>query len=172
MANLRIAGIANDSIVDGPGLRYTIFTQGCPHHCKECHNPETHDPSCGKLIEIDSVVSEVKKNPLLDGITLSGGEPFMQAEVAGHLARKIKKDLNLSVITYTGFLFEDLLKNDKNRELLENTDMLVDGKFVKEEKSLDLMYRGSKNQRLINVQESLKQNKVIEYNINKYGEIL
>lgn len=117
-------------------------------------------------------MSEVKKNPLLDGITLSGGEPFMQAEIAGKLAHKVKKDLNLSVITYTGFLFEDLLKNDKNRELLENTDMLVDGKFVKEERSLDLMYRGSKNQRLINVSESLKQNKVVEYNINKYGEIL
>ena len=96
----------------------------------------------------------------------------MQPEAAGELAYKVKKDLNLSVVTLTGFLFEDLLKSEKNRTLLENTDMLIDGKFVEEEKSLDLMFRGSRNQRLINVQESLKENRVVEYNINEYGEII
>jgi len=163
MSDLRIAGCTNDSIVDGPGLRYTIFTQGCPHNCKGCHNPGTHDANCGKLINIEKIVDEVKKNPLLDGITLSGGEPFAQAEVAGKLAKKVKQDLNLSVITYTGYLFENLLKDEKNKELLENTDILIDGPFVIGEKSLDLMYRGSKNQRAIDVKESLKQNRIIEY---------
>lgn len=166
MSELRIAGCTNDSIVDGPGLRYTIFTQGCPHNCKGCHNPGTHDANCGNLMNIETIVSEVKKNPLLDGITLSGGEPFAQAEVAGELAEKVKEELNLSVITYTGYLFENLLKEEKNKKLLENTDILIDGPFIIGEKSLDLMYRGSKNQRAIDVQESLKQNKVIEYKFN------
>lgn len=166
MSELRIAGCTNDSIVDGPGLRYTIFTQGCPHNCKGCHNPGTHDANCGNLMNIEAIVSDVKKNPLLDGITLSGGEPFAQAEVAGELAKKVKEELNLSVITYTGYLFENLLKEEKNKKLLENTDILIDGPFIIGEKSLDLMYRGSKNQRAIDVQESLKQNKVIEYKFN------
>lgn len=163
MANLRIAGLSNDSIVDGPGLRYTIFTQGCPHNCPGCHNPGTHDANCGKVIDTENIIEEIKKNPLLDGITLSGGEPFMQADVAGDLAKQVKNDLNMSVITYTGFLFEDLLKDEKNKKLLENTDILIDGPFILKERSLDLMYRGSRNQRAIDVQESLKQNKVIEY---------
>jgi anaerobic ribonucleoside-triphosphate reductase activating protein len=155
---IRIAGIVKESIVDGPGIRLTVFAQGCKHNCLGCHNPHTHDFNGGSLVEIEDILNQMKSNPLLDGITLSGGEPFEQAEVMGQLAQEAKK-LGYHVMTYTGYIFEYILQNkdiikgwDK---LLSNTDTLVDGKFEIQKKMSTLQYRGSENQRIIDVQKFL-----------------
>lgn len=154
MDKIRIAGIEEESIVDGPGIRLVVFTQGCKHNCVGCHNPSTHSFNGGSLIEVDNIVKMVKENPLLDGITLSGGEPFEQALECSILARKVKS-LGLSVVTYTGYTFEQMLKNKKFRELLLQTDILIDGKFDISKKSMMLQFRGSTNQRIIDVKKYL-----------------
>jgi len=154
MNKIRIAGIVEESIVDGPGIRLVVFTQGCNHNCDGCHNPESHSFSGGKLIEIEDILDMIKENPLLDGITFSGGEPFEQAFECSILAKKVK-DLGLNVIVYTGYTFEQILKNDQFKELLLQTDTLIDGKFDIEQKSLMLKFRGSKNQRIIDVKRFL-----------------
>lgn len=163
---LKIAGIVEESIVDGPGIRFVIFTQGCPHNCKGCHNPQTHDFNGGKYIKIDEITEMIKSNPLLKGITLSGGEPFMQAKQLSILIDKIK-DSNLDIITYTGFKYEDLINNsnDENSfmELLIRTDILIDGKFEEDKKDDSLMFRGSSNQRAIDVKLSIQDGNIVEY---------
>lgn len=165
---LRIAGIIKESIVDGPGIRYVIFVQGCRHNCEGCHNPETHSFEGGSLTDTDTLLKEIKKNPLLDGITFSGGEPFEQAPVLGDLAAKVKK-LGLNVITYTGYTFEFLNENknksDGWKKLLEETDILVDGRFELAKKSLMLKFRGSSNQRLIDVKRSIKSTEIIQADV-------
>lgn len=171
---LRISGTINDSIVDGPGLRYTIFTQGCYHNCKGCHNPQTHDPEKGKSVDIDTLFEEIKANPILDGVTFSGGEPFLQAGVLATLGRKIKEELNLNIITYTGFTFEEIQKELENPlnldwlRLMCVSDFLIDSKFEQENKSLDCKFRGSTNQRFLDCKESRKQKKPIEVEEYKY----
>lgn len=155
---LRIAGTANDSIVDGPGIRFTIFTQGCPHHCEGCHNPQTHDFSGGTITNTDELLKRIKSNPLLDGVTFSGGEPFCQAEALAELGTKIKA-LGLNIVTYTGYTFEELYADrHKNGfgELLSVTDYLIDGPFVLAQKNWEIRFRGSSNQRIIDVAESLR----------------
>lgn len=163
---IRIAGVVKESTVDGPGFRYVIFTQGCPHHCEGCHNPQTHDMNGGKLESITALADDIKKNPLLKGITLSGGEPFMQAKKLVKLLSLL--DLNrYTVMTYTGFKYEYLLENaDENNgflELLKLTDVLIDGKFELALKSEKAKFRGSTNQRAIDVKNSLKENRIIEH---------
>lgn len=161
---IRIAGTVNDSIVDGPGIRYTIFTQGCTHNCKGCHNPQTHDLNGGYDADTDELIEKIKSNPLLDGVTFSGGEPFMQAEALAELGRRIKQ-LGLNIVTYTGYTFEELYKNcDKNGwgKLLSVTDFLVDGPFILEQKDWQIKFRGSSNQRYIDCQESIKSGTAIE----------
>lgn len=154
---IRIAGTVNDSIVDGPGLRFTVFTQGCSHHCPGCHNPETHDPTGGKEEDTAEIISKMKKNPLLSGLTLSGGDPLEQAVPCLELA-KAAHGVGLNVWTYTGYTWEALTeKNDADQmALLRETDVLVDGPFIQTQKSLELDYCGSKNQRLIDVPATLK----------------
>ncbi len=161
---LRIAGTVNDSIVDGPGIRFTIFTQGCPHNCKGCHNPQTHNFEGGELADTDTLLEKVKSNPLLDGVTFSGGEPFCQAEPLAKLGREVKK-LGMNVITYTGYTFEQLYnERDKNNwdKLLEVTDYLIDGPFILEQKDWEIKFRGSSNQRYIDCQASLKEGRAVE----------
>ncbi|NLT15534.1 MAG: anaerobic ribonucleoside-triphosphate reductase activating protein [Clostridiales bacterium] len=160
---MRIAGLVQDSIVDGPGLRFTVFTQGCPHRCEGCHNPETHDPDGGKEIPVDEVIKQMRSNPLTDGVTLSGGEPFAQAEDCAAIAEAAKK-AGLNVWTYTGYTFEQLfnLSDPDMKKLLNLTDVLVDGLFILAERSLAIKWRGSKNQRLIDVQKSLEAGHTIE----------
>ena len=161
---LRIAGTVNDSIVDGPGIRLTIFTQGCPHNCKGCHNPQTHDFDGGELVDTDTLLEKIKSNPLLDGVTFSGGEPFCQAQTLAALGAEVKK-LGMNVITYTGYTFEQLYKDrDKNgwEELLAVTDYLIDGPFILEQKDWEIKFRGSSNQRYIDCQASLKEGRAVE----------
>lgn len=168
---LRISGIVNDSIVDGPGIRLTIFTQGCLFNCPNCHNPQTHDLNGGYDQEISEIMALIEKNSLLDGVTISGGEPFLQPKALLNLVKQIQS-LSLSVMVYSGYTFEQLINDTAKRALLQEIDYLVDGLFIEELKSLELLYRGSSNQRLIDVQASLKANRVVELNINEYGEII
>lgn len=161
---LKIFGIVEESIVDGPGIRYTIFTQGCPHNCPECHNPGSHDFNGGNLISVEELLEKIKKNSLIDGVTFSGGEPFMQIEPIIFLSKEIKK-LGLNIIIYTGFLWEELIKEENCRELLQYIDVLIDGKFQVEKKSLSLRFIGSKNQRIIDVEKSLNSNICIQLNL-------
>jgi len=155
----------NDSIVDGPGLRLTVFTQGCPHHCPGCHNPQSHSFEGGQLRDIDEILTMAKENPLLDGITLSGGEPFCQPEACAQIAVGAHK-LGLNVWCYTGYSYENLLASKEKRALLEQVDILVDGPFILEEHSLDIRFRGSKNQRIIDVKNSLLENRVVLSSLN------
>lgn len=158
---IRIAGKVDDSIVDGPGIRYTIFFQGCPHHCPGCHNPETHDFNGGHIEEIEDIINEIKKNPLLLGVTISGGEPFSQKEELLTLVKEIRKT-NLNIMVYTGYTFENLINSDSiTKEILSNIDYLVDGPFILKERDLELIFRGSRNQRYIDVKKTLKENKII-----------
>lgn len=162
---IRIADIVQDSIVDGPGIRLTVFTQGCPHRCKGCHNPGTWDYDGGRLVDTDEIIAMMDANPLLDGITLSGGEPFQQALACMVLARAAY-ERGLSVWCYTGYDFHTLLaayQGAPGRGLLDYVDVLVDGPYIESQRTLELPWRGSRNQRLIDVQASLKAGHVVEY---------
>lgn len=161
---IRIAALVNDSIVDGPGLRYAVYTQGCLHHCKGCHNPQTHDINGGHETDTEDIWREISENPLLSGITFSGGDPLLQPRPLAELAKKAVEE-GLSVWCYTGWVWEDLLKkNDPDiMALLNHIDVLVDGPFLSEQRTLELPFRGSKNQRLIDVQRSLKSGKTEEF---------
>jgi anaerobic ribonucleoside-triphosphate reductase activating protein len=169
MSKIRLAGFAKESIADGPGFRYTVFAQGCTHNCKNCHNPHTHDVNGGTLYDISEIVSDIKENPLLDGVTFSGGEPFLQAKEFCVLAKEIKKiasqGTSLDIWCYSGFTFEELVKKSYASELLENIDVLVDGRFVEELKSYELKFRGSSNQRFICCKKSLKAGEVVLFEI-------
>lgn len=169
---IRLYGTVNDSIVDGPGLRYTVFAQGCLHACPGCHNPKSQDLQGGYLEDIDHILKDIDANPLLDGVTFSGGEPFLQCEAFFKLAHEVKKR-QLHIIIYSGYMFEEILQMDqKANDLLALCDTLIDGRFVSSLRSLNLLYRGSSNQRIIDIQASLKNNKVVEQVISDYGEFI
>lgn len=160
--NIRIAGIVNDSIVDGTGMRFTVFVQGCPHRCPGCHNPQTHDFESGTETDTDEIIARFRKNPLLDGITLSGGEPFCQSAACLELAGAAHVS-GLNVWAYSGYTYEELLSGQADwRALLDEIDVLVDGRFQLEKRSLECRFRGSSNQRLIDVPCSLKRGSVVE----------
>ena len=141
---IRIAGLVEESIVDGPGIRFVVFTQGCPHGCRGCHNPQTHDFNGGRDESIEKIASMIGSDPLLKGVTLSGGEPFMQAGKLVKLLNKIKNE-KLNVITYTGFKYEELIEkaNAENKylELLKASDILIDGEFELDKKEDGLKFR-------------------------------
>ncbi|MGB9791002.1 MAG: anaerobic ribonucleoside-triphosphate reductase activating protein [Thermacetogeniaceae bacterium] len=162
---LRIAGYIQESVVDGPGIRFVIFTQGCPHRCDGCHNPETWDFHGGREVEVEEILELIKKSRLIKGVTFSGGEPFVQPAPLAFLGRQIK-EMGLDIVTYTGYSFEELVKKslyDKDvRSLLEVSDLIIDGRFIKEERDLSLPFRGSRNQRIIKVADSLAAGSVIE----------
>lgn len=151
IATLRIAGIVPESIVDGPGFRFAVFTQGCPHHCPGCHNPQTHDPAGGRSISLLDLMRQIWQiRTHLDGVTFSGGDPFCQPFPLYHLARWCHR-LGLHVMAYSGWTFEQLQEKPECHNLLNEIDALVDGRFVLAKKSLDLRFRGSSNQRFIHL---------------------
>ena len=165
---MRIANTVSDSIVDGPGLRFTVFTQGCPHRCPGCHNPGTHDPAGGREVSVAELAAELAAelsgNPLTDGLTLSGGEPFCQAAECAALAR-IARERGLNVWAYTGYTYERLLAGEvpDALALLEQVDVLVDGEFVEALRDISLRFRGSSNQRLLDVPASLAAGRPIPW---------
>ena len=158
---LDLSGIAQDSIVDGPGIRTTIFSQGCPHHCEGCHNPETWDFGCGTPMDAETIVEIVRSNPLCRGVTFSGGEPFAQSRGFAKLA-KLLKEQGYEVASYSGFTFEELLEGSEDqKELLAAIDILIDGPFLMAEKSLEVPFRGSRNQRILDMKKSLAADKAV-----------
>ena len=161
---IRLAGLIPESYVDGPGIRFTIFVQGFPHNCEGCHNPETHDFEGGRLADTDRIYNKIKQFPLSKGVTFSGGEPFCQAEPLAELAEKLKAD-GYHLMSYSGWTYEQLVKKGETepfvKKLLGLLDVLVDGRFVLAERTLELHFRGSRNQRLIDVPKSLGSGKAI-----------
>lgn len=185
---MRVFGLAPDSIVDGPGLRFTVFVQGCSHHCPGCHNPESQPTEGGESYTVEELANKIRANKLIHAVTLSGGEPFEQAEECAELARILKAE-GYNIWAYTGYLFEDLLQKSAAAEpgndataaaesdnfdpvltdstvlglnptatanLLANIDVLVDGPYIESLHSFDATWRGSTNQRLLDVPASLK----------------
>lgn len=155
-SKLRLSGLAEESIVDGPGIRFTVFTQGCPHDCKGCHNPQTHDFSEGYDSTIEEIFEKFVENPLLSGITFSGGEPFCQPEPLYYLGLKVK-ELKKNIVVYTGYTLEQLKKLQENNpfiaSLLSITDILIDGPYIEELRDLELQFRGSSNQKILYLDE-------------------
>lgn len=151
---LRVNGVVEESIVDGPGLRYVVFTQGCPHGCPGCHNPETHDIGGGHDMALADIFAAFTENPLLAGITFSGGEPFLQAKELSILADKVRAT-GKTVAAFTGFRYEDLRCSPDNdiAALLARIDILVDGPYLEEERDLELRFRGSRNQRVLQLRD-------------------
>ena len=162
---MRIAGTVQDSIVDGPGFRFVVFTQGCEKCCEGCHNPATWDIHGGTEMTVEEVVTEMFSNPLTDGLTLSGGEPFLQAAECAELAAAAREK-GLNVWVYTGYSFEELISRTETEPeigaLLKLTDILVDGEFILAERTLSLKWRGSRNQRLLDAPKSLTAGKAVE----------
>ena len=166
---VRIAGQVKHSAVDGPGVRYALFLQGCPHNCKACQNPDTHDPDAGIERDLDEVIDEILHTKFLDGITLSGGDPFFQPEASLAIA-KAAREAGLDVWAYSGWTYEQLagLTAEGIRPPEHARDVLVDGRYVDalhvdDDRRQECMWRGSFNQRLIDVQKSLEQGRAVEY---------
>lgn len=173
---VRIAGQVRHSAVDGPGVRYALFLQGCPHGCKACQNPETHDPEGGTEKDLSEVINEILSTRFLDGITLSGGDPFLQPEASKEIA-KAAREAGLNVWAYTGWTFEQLTGTGTGdypvppegvKDVLRYVDVLVDGRYVDslhvdDDRRQECMWRGSFNQRLVDVQKSLEEGHVVEY---------
>lgn len=162
--NIRLSGILYESLANGPGIRRVFFSQGCKHNCPECFNPETHDFNGGFLWDMDELIEDVKSNPMIKGVTFSGGDPLEQAEKFAYMARKFK-EAGLNIWSYTGYTFEYILDNLEDhpywKDLIESIDVLVDGRFEVDNIREGLKYRGSNNQRLIDVQSSLKERKAV-----------
>lgn len=156
---IRLSGIAYESLVNGPGMRRVFFAQGCKHNCPECFNPDTHDFNGGEERNMDELIKDVLDNPILKGITFSGGDPLEQADKFAYMAKAFK-DNGLNIWSYTGYKFEDIIKELENnkgwKDLINNIDVLVDGRFEKDKMKDGLKFRGSLNQRIIDVKESLK----------------
>jgi anaerobic ribonucleoside-triphosphate reductase activating protein len=175
--NIRISRIIKDSVIDGPGKRYVIFVQGCYHNCIGCNNSQSLNPAEGKNMDTDEIFKDIEKiKDEIDGITFNGGEPFNQAEPLATLGRKIKNELNLNILTYTGYTFEELL-NDVDKfnsldwlRLLTISDYLIDGKYIENLKSDKYKFRGSTNQRFIDCKKSLSSKEAIEVEEYKYIE--
>ena len=163
---IRLAGVYPESIVDGPGIRYAIFTQGCSHHCPGCHNESTWAFDGGYEKDIDELVKDIKANPMVKAITFSGGDPLFQIKEVLTIVQKLPSDYH--ILIYTGFTYEEILEmavdNEALNELLVRTNILIDGLFKLAERDLSLRFRGSANQRIIDVKRSLKENKVIIIN--------
>lgn len=154
MDTLNVAGLVEESIVDGPGIRFVVFVQGCPHGCKGCHNPATHPFGVGDDVPIDRIYEMIRSNPLVKGVTFSGGEPFCQAGALARLGERLRKD-RYDIFIYSGFTLDTLLKMAKSdadiKALLSVGNYLVDGPFVEDQRDLRLRYRGSRNQKIYDI---------------------
>lgn len=174
---MKLAGIQYESVVDGPGLRNVIYFQGCEHRCSGCHNPGTWDKKGGVEVSVDEVFKLVTRNPMVNSITFSGGEPFLQSNGAWKLAIKLKLN-HYSLWTFTGYTWEELYNTAQKygrsvykrsiRRLILLTDVLVEGKYEQDKKTLSLPFRGSSNQRLIDVKKTLAAGEVVEYELQSF----
>ncbi len=163
---ISILSIVHDTMVDGPGFRTSIYCAGCPNGCPGCHNPQSWDINNGTMTSTEDIMKEIMSDPFAN-VTFSGGDPMFQAEGFAELARAIREQSNKTIWCFTGFKYENLLKNPKQLELLKLIDVLVDGPFVQALRDEDLFFRGSSNQRLINVKKSLETGEVVELHLTK-----
>lgn len=164
---LYILDVVEDTTVDGPGLRTSVYSAGCPHHCPGCHNPQSWDIRNGKKVPLRDILSVIKDNNF-DNVTFSGGDPFFQPEAFTRLAQHIKKETSKNIWCYTGYSYEEIVSSSRLSALLPYIDVLVDGKFVETQKDTTLLFRGSRNQRLINVPVSLQQGRAVELVYNPF----
>lgn len=166
---LRVAGFEKESIVDGPGIRYVLFLQGCPHQCPGCHNPQTHEIDGGISMTTEEILKDIHSKKHLDGVTFSGGDPFLQPEPLLELAKELKSE-GIHLTIYSGYTYEQLLEKGKENKaiqgLLDTVDILVDGRFILEKKDLALAFRGSSNQRLIDLKKSRESGKVVLFGVS------
>lgn len=162
---ISILKIVEDTIVDGPGLRTSIYCAGCVNRCFGCHNPQSWDINHGTMTDVDEIFETICQYDF-NNITFTGGDPMYQALAFAELAKKIKAETSKNIWCYTGYTFEQILESPEKRELLNYVDVLVDGKFDIAQRDENLLFRGSRNQRLIDVQASLQQGKVVEYIYN------
>ncbi len=154
MESLRIIGTYPETIADGYGLRYAIYFAGCTHHCPGCHNPESHDPAAGEPLTdewVDRICREIDGNPILDGITLSGGDPLLHASAMCNFLRTLKERTAQNIWCYTGYTLEECLADPARRSCLQWIDTLVDGRYIESQRDLSLDFRGSRNQRLLDL---------------------
>lgn len=160
---LRVIDISEGTSVDGPGLRTSIYFAGCNHHCEGCHNPQSWDPKAGREVSIEELLKVIDFNDF--NVTFSGGDPLFQAEEVTELARRIKSELNKNIWCYTGYLWEDIVDDERFLPLLKTIDVLVDSPFILSQRDIELRFRGSSNQRIIDVQKSLKNHsiEILEY---------
>ena len=156
---LQIAGIIDDSMVDGPGVRYTVFVQGCAHNCFQCHNPQTHDYNAGNTVEVDDIISDIARFKYLKGVTFSGGEPMDQPEALAECVTRLKNK-GYDILIFSGYTYEEIMADVLRQKALKNADTLIDGRFIYAQKTQDLRFRGSANQRIIDVQKSLLTGRV------------
>ena len=159
---ISVLKIVEDTTVDGPGFRTSIYAAGCEHGCKGCHNPESWEISNGNWMDIDEILKIIESN-FLAQVSFSGGDPLFQPEAFTELARRIKLETQKNIWCYTGFTFQKILRNPKLSAILPYIDVLVDGQFIEKKKVANLPFVGSSNQRIINVKESLKANKIVEW---------
>lgn len=159
---ISVLKIVEDTTVDGPGFRTSIYAAGCEHGCKGCHNPESWEISNGKWMDIDEILKIIERN-FFAQVSFSGGDPLFQPEAFTELARRIKLETQKNIWCYTGFTFQKILRNPKLSAILPYIDVLVDGQFIEKKKVDNLPFVGSSNQRIINVKESLKANKIVEW---------
>lgn len=158
--NIKLSGVVHHSSVNGPGVRYVIFTQGCNHHCKGCQNPITWDSNGGYEMDIDVLINDVLETKYIDGVTLSGGDPLCQLDEIYYLCMKLK-DAGINIWCYTGYTYKQIESSDMNK-ILDVIDVLIDGRFDEKKKNSTLLYRGSSNQKIIDAKESRLQGKCVE----------
>jgi anaerobic ribonucleoside-triphosphate reductase activating protein len=161
---MKLAGEIKHSLVNGPGIRYVVFFQGCPHQCPGCQNPETHDFREGTIVNIEGLIARISGTKYLDGVTLSGGDPLMQPEACAEIAAAVRP-MGLNVWLYTGWTMDDILVDPVKRAAVRDVNVIVDGRFIQTLRSETCLWRGSSNQRLIDVQKSLEKNETVEYMI-------
>jgi anaerobic ribonucleoside-triphosphate reductase activating protein len=165
---IRLSGIAYESLVNGPGLRRVFFSQGCKHNCKGCFNPDTHDFSGGEERDMDELIQDVTENPMIKGVTFSGGDPFERAEEFAYMAKQFKK-YGINVWSYTGYTYEYIMENLYKvpgwKDLMDNLDIIVDGRFEEDKQEDALRFKGSSNQRIIDVKASVGSGKLILFPI-------
>ncbi len=159
MCKVNVSGYELNSTVDGAGIRFVLFTQGCPHNCEGCHNEGTHSFSENILMDKEQIISLIKKNPLIDGVTISGGEPLVQWRKLVPILKETK-DLGYNIWLYTGYTYEEILDR-KEKIILDYVDVLVDGKFEKRKKTLKEPFKGSLNQRVIDILKTKRENEII-----------
>lgn len=167
MTKLSLLRVVRDTIVDGPGFRTAVYSAGCAHHCKGCHNPASWNLATGNLVPVTDLMKQILEADN-SGVTFSGGDPMFQVEAFTELARMIKEQTQKNIWCYTGYEFDEVLGSERLSRILPYIDVMVDGRFVEEEKDPGLIFRGSKNQRLIDVQRSLVENKVVLYDYSPF----